>query len=262
MPAQMPSRPSIFETTLPLLDRYRVSESVFAKIQGDITPLIDKGPPAGNRCYNSSSGKVDVSIKLAMTLRYLAGGSYLDIHTEVGVSRSFFYKCIWEVVEAIVKVYPLEFPLPKEGDDVASTRAKMDELERIAAGYKARSSMGVLDSCVGALDGQCVDSSAFDLVNSFPSCFHQGSSLKSSNLSFLCPTQCGTCVASTSSLSTFKPSATATASTRGGASQCLGRAATASRYATLTSARPYSARACQLLSTSSVTPGMRARTGY
>ncbi len=56
------------------------------------------------RDYISSSMQVD------MSLHYLAGGSYLDIHDRYGVSKSSFYSLVFECLELIVQHYPIVFP--------------------------------------------------------------------------------------------------------------------------------------------------------
>lgn len=54
-----------------------------------------------------------MEIRLAIGLRMLAGGSYLDVAPRFGVSRSMVYTILWEVVDAInntPEVGPFFFP--------------------------------------------------------------------------------------------------------------------------------------------------------
>ena len=48
---------------------------------------------------------------LSMTLRYLAGGSYLHVYQMHGVSRTAFYDTMLLVCFAIVEAFPLSFPV-------------------------------------------------------------------------------------------------------------------------------------------------------
>ena len=49
--------------------------------------------------------------KVAMALRYLAGGSPLDLKLIYDVSKSYVYHCLWLVVDAINEHYKVEFPI-------------------------------------------------------------------------------------------------------------------------------------------------------
>ena len=49
---------------------------------------------------------VEPETKLAMALRYLAGGSPLDLRLIYAVSKSYVYDCIWLVVDAVNKAFP------------------------------------------------------------------------------------------------------------------------------------------------------------
>lgn len=73
--------------------KYRVSKRTFSEILEKIKPSIE-GRPRDHRCFNGSAGKVDTDIKLACALRQLSGGSYLDVHSECGVSISTYYKAV------------------------------------------------------------------------------------------------------------------------------------------------------------------------
>lgn len=132
--------------------KYRVTKQVFAKIHADILPLIE-GHAKGSRCYNSSSGKVSTEVMLALTLRYLAGGSYLDIHTETGVSRSHFFRVVWKVVDAIDRTYSLDFPMPLPSDSPVEATRKALALAKLAAAFENKSTNGVIKNAVGMIDG-------------------------------------------------------------------------------------------------------------
>ena len=57
-----------------------------------------------------AGGYISPSMQLGMSLRYLAGGSYLDIPDRYGVSKSSFYSLVFQCLEPIVQHYPIVFP--------------------------------------------------------------------------------------------------------------------------------------------------------
>ena len=148
----------------------RMGSSTFNRILTKIEGKISGGKPAGDRCYNSSVGKVPASTKLAMAIRYLAGGSYLDIKHEFGVSRSFFFKGIWEVFAAIDASFESDLlPVPTPDDEPSMRASKVAALEALARGYERRSTLGGISKCVGAADG--ASGSCMYLSLSFPPLF-------------------------------------------------------------------------------------------
>jgi hypothetical protein len=77
------------------------------------------------------------------TLRYLAGGSYHDIHTNAGISIHTFYKCVHHEIDAINSSPELKLIFP----------TTVDELIKAAAEFEELSTHCILNGCVGALDG-------------------------------------------------------------------------------------------------------------
>ncbi len=57
-----------------------------------------------------AGGYISPSMQVGMSLRYLAGDSYLDIHDRYVVSKSSFYSLVFECLELIVQHYPIVFP--------------------------------------------------------------------------------------------------------------------------------------------------------
>jgi len=78
-----------------------------------------------------------------MALRYLGGGSFIDISAVFGASISSFYNSLWCVVDTINSTPAMEFHLPL---DDSSWRL------RTAAGFQSRGD-GPFDNILGALDG-------------------------------------------------------------------------------------------------------------
>jgi hypothetical protein len=118
---------------------YRLTVSSFDRLLAKITDKLD----AINvqNAINSSGSSICPATCLAMALRYLAGGSYIDICFTHGVSFTSFYDKLWITLEAINDVEKIEFPVDN-----------MQKLGAIARGFQDRSGC-VFRSCVGAIDG-------------------------------------------------------------------------------------------------------------
>ena len=88
------------------------------------------------------NGTIDCQIRLAMALRYFAGGSYLDILMSHGVGKTDFYKSVWAVVHAVNNADELMLQFPQT----------IDECNATANEFAARSKAG-FNNCVGCIDG-------------------------------------------------------------------------------------------------------------
>jgi hypothetical protein len=92
----------------------------------------------------SSGSPISTRTKLAVTLRWLAGGSYIDLCFTWGIARGTFFNPngpLWQTIEAIDQVFTIGFPF----DDAHALR-------QMAADFKAFSH-GRLEHCVLAIDG-------------------------------------------------------------------------------------------------------------
>ena len=105
--------------------QYRMRRDIFNCLLQKILPnisLSERGVINGN---NSSGSIIQPKIKLAVTLRYLAGASHLDLSFGYGVSKSGLFNqtngIIWKTMEAINNVLEISFPV----DDVS----KMNDIE-------------------------------------------------------------------------------------------------------------------------------------
>ena len=119
---------------------YRMDEHYFNVLLEMIRDKIETDDVA--MAERSSGSAVCAEFRLALTLRYLAGGIVWDIRLNYDVSSAEFYRSVWRVVDAINNTLIISFPL----DDV-------DELQRLAAGFRDKSRGGVLAHAVGAVDG-------------------------------------------------------------------------------------------------------------
>ena len=77
---------------------FRMSYACFLSILATIGKFMERDVSQSEK----DGGYISPSMHLGMSLRYLAGGSYLDIHDRYGVSKSSFYSLVFECLELIV----------------------------------------------------------------------------------------------------------------------------------------------------------------
>ena len=103
---------------------YRLDKRDFDDLLDKITPEVSSARHT-QQAKNSSGGPVLPVVKLAVTLRFLAGGSHLDIAFTYNVDANYVYPIVWQCAAAIKKtVNNVIFPF---GDRPA--------LERLADGF-------------------------------------------------------------------------------------------------------------------------------
>jgi hypothetical protein len=115
----------------------RVDKVLFAEILEKIRQPLEVAEPS----MACNSEPVSPELKLSMTLRWLAGGSYLDIYQMHGVSYTQFNKSLWTTIDAINNAYAISFPI----DDAAA-------LLNIEQRFAAKSNSESMRGCVGAVD--------------------------------------------------------------------------------------------------------------
>jgi hypothetical protein len=119
--------------------RLRMREESFNKLLSYIChDLIVNETMAKRR-----GGTIIPEICLFCTLRWLAGGSYLDICDITGISNASFYRVVDKTVHAIVRNKALEIHFP---DTTA-------ELEAAVKGFASISYKEAIRNCVGVIDG-------------------------------------------------------------------------------------------------------------
>ena len=93
---------------------------------------------------NSHSGQpIQMAVRLAVALRYFAGGDHLDLKLIYCISKVMVYTCIWQVVDAINEhLRNINFPIHD-----------IEELKQIEAGFRAALCGGFWKGQVGAIDG-------------------------------------------------------------------------------------------------------------
>ena len=85
---------------------------------------------------NGAGGPISAELKLSMALRFLAGGSYLDIYPMHGVSEPLFYQAVWQTVDAMVE--PKKGPGLDTVPDLQDYLNDEEELRRVSDGFAAK----------------------------------------------------------------------------------------------------------------------------
>jgi hypothetical protein len=128
---------------------YRMSKESFLELLDLAREGLERDEIQGLR--SSYGGVVSPELRLSMTLRWLAGGSYVDIAIIHGVAISTFYKVVNSTVESLDNLEPLmlQFPLQDER-----------KLWGIAEGFQKKAGHTIFNGVVGALDGILVECEA------------------------------------------------------------------------------------------------------
>jgi DDE superfamily endonuclease len=129
------------EGSLSFHRQYRMELSSFIKLCNLLDQFVRVDPVHSQ----NRTGKTVISTELVVhcLLRWLAGGSYLDIRLSAGISKASFFACVHKGVKAVLDCPELSYKLPTSDQ----------ELQQSADGFKQQSSNGVIDGCIGCLDG-------------------------------------------------------------------------------------------------------------
>ena len=120
---------------------YRMSFVSYKKLCSWIDPYVRVDPiKSQNR---TGTGRIETEVVLHCLLRWLAGGSYLDVRMIAGISESSFYPCCYKAADAIrcLEQLAIRFPTTTEA------------IEKSVDGFKAISREEVIDGCVACIDG-------------------------------------------------------------------------------------------------------------
>ena len=97
---------------------FRMSRTSFLELQERIHPDLQFND---QKATNAAGSPISTRTRLAMTLRWLAGGIYIDICFAFGVATSTFYSergVLWPTVGALDKIltigYPIDDPIALE----------------------------------------------------------------------------------------------------------------------------------------------------
>ena len=88
-------------------------------------------------------GSIIPELCLYCTIRWLAGGSYLDIMDIAGISQASFYRVIWKTIIAIVQCPELSLQWPMFPVQVQDN----------IGGFASISFNQAINNCVGVVDG-------------------------------------------------------------------------------------------------------------
>ena len=121
---------------------YRMSEQSFAKLCSYIDPFV-KVDAKMSRHRLRGKAPITTEIALHSLLRWLSGGSHLDIRVCAGISTSSFYHSAYKCIDAILQVPELGYEFPTSEDQIAEA----------AEQFKEHSTNNVMEGCVAALDG-------------------------------------------------------------------------------------------------------------
>ena len=122
--------------------RYRVSSDSFYKLLDIVQPELNVSDLKQELC--SRSGKpIQLQTRLAVALRYFAGGDPLDLKLIYGMCKTQVMLCVWKAVDAInICLNNINFPI----DDVQG-------LKELEADFRAGTRGGFWQGQVGAIDG-------------------------------------------------------------------------------------------------------------
>lgn len=123
---------------------FRVDRRSFALLETEIDGLIRRDEI---KAKASSGSVISTRTRLAVTLRWLAGGSSIDLCFAWGLSKTSFYSSrgvLWPTIDAIDQAFELGLDLGNH-----------DLLHALSRGFTEHSG-GVMEGCVLAIDGLSV----------------------------------------------------------------------------------------------------------
>jgi len=127
---------------------FRIDRRTFEELVTKLTPILQK-----NLVYatNSSGSSISINTRLAVTLRWLAGGSYIDLCFAWGIGHSTFFSdrgVLWPTIEALNNLFDIGVPIYDEA-----------ALTALSDGFSTQSH-GILRGCIMAMDGLAVKTRA------------------------------------------------------------------------------------------------------
>jgi hypothetical protein len=119
--------------------KYRMLLSSFNKLLELLSPTLT----LNEKCAKIGGLEpISPEVMLHCTIRYLADGSYHDVWATAIISKPSFYHIVWHTIDCINRCEALAIKLPGH-----------QELDIVRQGFQGISWDGVLNGCVGALDG-------------------------------------------------------------------------------------------------------------
>ena len=118
--------------------RFRMSEGAFNRLVSLLEPYLQR-----DSRYSRAKDPVFVEMIVAIGLRWLSGGTYQEVEDCYNVSTTEAYRCREKFLDAILSCKELCIELPDSPE----------AWETIRRGFAEKSSFGVINGCVGAIDG-------------------------------------------------------------------------------------------------------------
>jgi len=129
------------EGTEAFLRMYRMEYRSFMKLCTIISPKILVNFEMAWRRIGKEG--ITIEIMLHCLLRWLAGGSYIDIRLSAGIIPAHFYTSVYKCMDAILSSEELSYKFP----------GTAKELEKAAQGFELLSTQAAIKGCVACLDG-------------------------------------------------------------------------------------------------------------
>jgi hypothetical protein len=122
-----------------LVRRLRMGKISFERL----VMLLENDLQVDERQASFRGGAIIPEICVYCTLRFLAGGSYLDVTDVAGISQASFYRVVWKTITAITKCPDLRIVFPTTAAEVTTA----------IDGFASISVDGVINNCAGVVDG-------------------------------------------------------------------------------------------------------------
>lgn len=121
---------------------YRMQHSSFLKLCSLLDPFLTTNEKM-SKLRTEGKGLITTEIILHCLLRYLSGGSHLDIRLSAGISVPTFYVCIHKSMQAVLLCDELSYSFPATDDEICDA----------ASEFRKLSGHHIIDGCVAAIDG-------------------------------------------------------------------------------------------------------------
>jgi hypothetical protein len=121
---------------------YRMKHASFVKLCRYVDPFIRVDVEMSRR-RSGGKGPITTEMMVHSLLRWLSGGSQIDVRISAGISHPSFYRIMYKCVDAILRVGELKYDFP----------TSEEEMDRATNNFSNHSTNNVMTGCVAALDG-------------------------------------------------------------------------------------------------------------
>lgn len=135
---------------------YRMEYESFVKLCALLEPHLRVNAEMSD--IRTKKGPITTEIALHCLLRWLAGGSYLDIRLSAGISKSSFYRCLHSAMDTISTIPNIAtFSFPPDENQIVQLAGDFRDISGTA---------GILNGCVGVMDGFLLQTSTPSVLES------------------------------------------------------------------------------------------------